>query len=78
MRIAHALLIVCLALPLWAGGALIYAIFVGKVRVGRGFIRVTITRQDNPLWYWFIILLYAYLIGFLLLKLPPMIAATGN
>jgi hypothetical protein len=78
MRIAHSILIVCLAFAALAGGALIYAIFVGQVRIGRGFIRVTVTRQGNPLWYWLIVLLYAYVIGVLLLKLPPMIAATGN
>jgi hypothetical protein len=78
MRIAHSILIVCLAFAALAGGALIYAIFVGQVRIGRGFIRVTVTRQGNPLSYWFIVLLYASVIGVLLLKLPPMIAATGN
>jgi hypothetical protein len=78
MRIAHSILIVCLAFAALAGGALIYAIFVGQVRIGRGFIRVTVTRQGNPLSYWFIVLLYASVIGVLLLKLPPMIAATGK
>jgi len=78
MRIAHSILMVCLAFAALAAGALLNAIFVGRVRIGRGFIRVTVTRQGNPLWYWLIVLLYASVIGVLLLTLPTIIAATGN
>jgi hypothetical protein len=41
-------------------------------------IGLMITRRDNPLWYCVAILLYAGVVGFLLFKLPPLIAATGH
>ncbi|HLW24170.1 MAG TPA: hypothetical protein VKT22_07405 [Steroidobacteraceae bacterium] len=79
MRIAQLVLIVCLALTAVVAGALIKALLAGKVSFGRGCMgRMSVTREENPLGYWFVILLHALVVGFLLHQLPPMIAAMAT